>query len=64
MDEIGFPEGQLVGNGMPIPLAEKVGDAFRTGKDMRIAAGCELSPALDRIIDRLENHSQRGRSND
>lgn len=59
-EEVGFPDGQLVGNGMEIQLAQKVSHAFWTGQDMKAAAG-ELTPRLERIIERLEGHSQRGK---
>lgn len=62
LEKIGFPEGQLVANGLGINTAYKVGVAFRAGKDMRAAVGdAELTPVLDRIIDRLEQHSQWGK---
>lgn len=62
LDDIGFPASQLLTNGLPLKAAEKVGNAFWTEKDMRILlTDAELTPVISSIIERLENHSARGK---
>lgn len=60
-EDIGFPASQLLANGLPLGTAKRVGDAFWTGKDMRaVLSDVKLTPLVDSIIERLENHSARG----
>lgn len=61
-DDIGFPASQLLANGLPLKAAERLGNAFWTGKDMRILlTDAELTPIISSIIERLKNHSARGK---
>lgn len=58
-EEFGFPESQLVANGMELESARTVARAFREGKDLRAVAG-EVSGVLQRTIERLEEHPGYG----
>lgn len=61
LDDTGFPASQLLANGLPLETAKKVSDAFWTGKDMRaVLVDADLTPRINSIIERLENHSARG----
>lgn len=51
---LGFPENQPTTHGMPLELAQKVADAYRTRGDIRAAAGDNLTPAIERIVARLK----------
>lgn len=64
MEEIGFPEGQLVPHGLSYKAARKVGNAFWCGENMKaMLSDSELTPIINRIIDVLEEHSFRGTAN-
>ena len=57
---VGFPDGQLMAWGMPQDAALRVAEAFWNGGDMRLAADMPLTPDQERLIERLEQHSQYG----
>ena len=61
MNEVGFPDGQLIAWGMDPETASQLALAFRSGKDMRDSVDHELTPILEDIIERLEQHSQYGK---
>ncbi|KAL9061832.1 MAG: hypothetical protein Q9157_009231, partial [Trypethelium eluteriae] len=62
--ELGFPEGLLVANGMEMDAALRVAQAFRHGEDLRAPLlNSDMSETVERILKRLENHSQYGKPN-
>lgn len=61
-DDIGFPASQLLANGLPLETAKKVSDAFWMGKSIKgLLTDTDLTPPIDSIIERLDNHSARGK---
>ncbi|MBE9208822.1 hypothetical protein IQ244_20205 [Nostoc sp. LEGE 06077] len=56
INRVGFPEGQLLGNGASVEECAEISAAYHQGKPMPVTD----NPAIDRITARLEQTSGYG----